>query len=140
MNNEDQIKQLQGEVAELTKQLGDANEEVQELTNKVDDLSNDAGLGTKYREEVLARCEAHYRLIKGEAAKQEFIDTMIKNAPFENVLVLDKEYEEELNSGMAFTCPHCGKQIAGLRASKEASADGDTEEPSDDEVEKHKVS
>lgn len=126
---EKEIKLLQEQVVTLQKEKDGAME-------KIALLEKDAALGIKFREQLRNETEALYRLIKGPQASNDFIDGMIKNSPVENVHILKSEYETELSSKLFVTCPHCGKQIHGLRASKEPEKTARVDEK---QAEQHKV-
>jgi len=129
--DEKQIKELQEAHATLQK-------ENQTVKAENETLKPDAALGKKYLDQLKAETKSLYRLVKGDKADEQFIEKMIKNACFESLEVLKKDFETSLSTKTSFTCPHCGKSIAGLRASKETT-DSTEKPPTKIEAEQHKV-
>jgi len=138
MDQKEQIRELQDQVTSLEKEKDEAIKIKQDLEKEVASLEQDAKLGKKYHEELIAQTESLYRLLKADAADDDFIDKMIKRAPVENLQILKKDYETVLADQLFFTCPHCGKSIKNIRASKETKTEPATK-INEKQAEQHKV-
>jgi len=121
----DGINQLKQEIIELKKK----NEE---LTTQLNTSQILVKVGKEHIENVKKETESLYRLIH-PSPDEEFIKIMIKDAPFEQVSVLKKEYEEKLQDKLFFTCPHCGNLIKSIRSSQENQSE------KIEDLQKHKI-
>lgn len=137
MDQKEQIQELQDQIMSLEKEKDEAIKIKQDLEKEITSLTQDAELGKKYCEELIAQTESLYRLLKADAVDDDFIDKMIKNAPVENLQILKKDYETALADKLFFTCPYCGKSIKNIRASKEPAKEA--KKPNEKQAEQHKV-
>jgi len=130
LDPQEQIKQLQASNALLQKEKETANIELAAL-------KPDAEFGKKYLEQLRNETESLYRLLNGAKVNEDFVNLMIRQAPFAHLEVLKKDYETLLLEKLFFTCPHCGKEIKSPRRSKESVPS--QEKPNDKSVVQHKL-
>jgi cell division protein FtsB len=101
-------------------------------------LKPSSALGKKYLDQLRKETESLYRLLKADKADEQYVKTMIQTAPAENLETLKKDFETSLAQKTTFTCPHCQKPIAGLRASHETKP-ADDDKATKIDADQHKV-
>ena len=123
-------------IQSLEKEVKGFKEKAESLEKENETLKKDAELGKKFAEELAKETESLYRLTKGTSADENYIETIIKKGSVESLQAFKKDYKDSLKDKLFLTCPHCGKEIKGIRASFEGKK---TEETSEVEYEKYKV-
>lgn len=113
-----EIKTLQEQLAKAQADFQTLQKTNQTTVQELEASKPLAELGKTYLNELRDSVTSLYRLLKSDKADTQFIEKMITNASPENLAILKKEYQTELSTKAAFTCPRCGKSITGLRASQ----------------------
>ncbi len=135
--NTEKVQELEKQLEELQKDHEKLETENAALQKEKEENADFVELGKSYKDELVAEIESLYRLLKGEAADDEFIEKMITNGSVESLQILRKDYRESLKDKLSLTCPHCGKEIKGIRSSLEQAPEEEKIDETD--AEKHKV-
>lgn len=115
----EKVQQLEKKLEELKKENEKTQEDNTALVKEKEELVKNAELGKKYIEDLKTEIESLYRLLKGEAADDDYIEKMIKSGSVESLQILKKDFEDSLKDEIFLTCPHCGKEVKGIRSSLE---------------------
>lgn len=109
-------------------------EKIGALETKVAELKPDAEVGKKHLEKTRERAASLYKALKGEGAKQAYIDNVILKADLETAEALVEEYQGGVEDAVPLTCPKCGERMT------RRSSTGREDKSSDDRsIEDYKV-
>jgi len=75
-------------------------------------LKTDAEIGKKHLEEIRDKASTLYKALKGDAAKENYIENVIKKADLETARALVDEYQEGVEKAIPLTCPKCGEKLS----------------------------
>ncbi|MBI4621050.1 MAG: hypothetical protein HY739_12965 [Desulfobacterales bacterium] len=110
-------------------------EEIGKLNTQIESLKLDAEIGKKHLEEIRDKASTLYKALKGDAAKENYIENVIKKADLETAQALVDEYQEGVEKAIPLTCPKCGEKL-----SRQSSAStGKSEDKGDKRVEDYKL-
>lgn len=114
------IDQAEGLTADVLE--GKVSEKLKAFEDEIAALKPDAALGKQLLEETRERAEQLYKALKGEDARESFINNIIKTADLETARALLEEYEGGMEESIPLTCPDCGAKLT--RRSSQESGDG----------------
>lgn len=92
-----------------------------ETTNKT--LAADAAVGKKHLSDCREKAVALYKTLKGEQAKESFINSVLNTADLETAQAFLEEYQAGLEKEIPLACPSCGEKLQ-RRSSQETDQGG----------------
>lgn len=111
-----------------------AMEKIEALETSVAELKPDAEVGKQHLEKTRERAATLYKALRGDGAKQNYIDNVILKADLETAEALVDEYQGSVEETVPLTCPKCGETLS--RRSSQAEGKKDAGEKS---IEDYKV-
>jgi len=87
-------------------------EKLANTAREIETLKPDAEIGKKHLEGLRGKAATLYKALKGEDAKEGFIDNVIKTADLATAQSLVDEYQAGMEEAVPLTCPECGAKLS----------------------------
>jgi len=112
-----------GEVSPETLEAA-VEQKLVEMTQQLEGLKVDAEIGKKHLQGLREKAVTLYKALKGEDAKENYIENVILKADLETAQALVDEYRAGVEETVPLACPQCGEKLA--RQSSVASGQGES--------------
>jgi hypothetical protein len=91
---------------------------------EIESLKADAEVGKTHLQEIRERASTLYKALKGDDAKENYIDNIIMKADLETASSLVEEYQGSVEDSIPLTCPKCGEKLSRQSSQSAGSETG----------------
>jgi len=102
---------------------------------EIESLKPDAAIGKKHLEVLREKAATAYKALKGDNAKESFIENVIQKADLETAQAMLDEYQQGIDKAAPLTCPKCGTKLIRQSSVPESQ----TQKGSDKRAEDYKI-
>jgi hypothetical protein len=100
-----------GEVSQEVLEVA-IDKKVAKFNEDIAALKPDAEIGKSHLKAVRDQAATAYKALKGDAAKESFIENVIQKADLETAKSMLEEYQQGIDEAAPLTCPKCGTKLS----------------------------